>query len=50
LAGRTGDRPHRARKRFGQHFLSNKWAKKVVEAINPQPGDVFLEVVPDRAR
>lgn len=42
----TSDRPHRARKRFGQHFLSNKWAKKVVEAINPQPGDVFLEVGP----
>jgi 16S rRNA (adenine1518-N6/adenine1519-N6)-dimethyltransferase len=40
------DRPHRARKRFGQHFLSSKWAKKVVEAINPQPGDVFLEVGP----
>ncbi len=43
-----GDRPHRARKRFGQHFLSNKWAKKVVEAINPQPGDVFLEVGPGK--
>jgi 16S rRNA (adenine1518-N6/adenine1519-N6)-dimethyltransferase len=43
---RSTDRPHRARKRFGQHFLSAKWAKKVVEAINPQPGDVFLEVGP----
>ncbi|TAK18360.1 MAG: ribosomal RNA small subunit methyltransferase A [Acidobacteria bacterium] len=39
-------RPHRARKRFGQHFLSAKWAAKVLQAINPQPGDVFLEVGP----
>jgi 16S rRNA (adenine1518-N6/adenine1519-N6)-dimethyltransferase len=43
-----GARPRRARKRFGQHFLSNKWARKVVEAINPQPGDVFLEVGPGK--
>lgn len=36
----------RPRKRFGQHFLASKWADKVVAAINPQPGDVFLEIGP----
>lgn len=34
------------RKRFGQHFLQDAWAEKVVAAINPQPGDVFLEIGP----
>ena len=36
----------RARKRFGQHFLAPVWARKVVAAIAPQPGDVFLEIGP----
>ena len=36
----------RARKRFGQHFLAPAWAQKIVAAINPQPGDVFLEIGP----
>jgi 16S rRNA (adenine1518-N6/adenine1519-N6)-dimethyltransferase len=36
----------RLRKRFGQHFLAPAWAHKVVEAINPAPGDVFLEIGP----
>ncbi len=35
---------HRRRRRFGQHFLSPEWAQKVVRAIAPQPGDVFLEI------
>lgn len=39
-------RSFRPRKRFGQHFLSKKWAEKVVQAIDPQPGDVFLEIGP----
>jgi 16S rRNA (adenine1518-N6/adenine1519-N6)-dimethyltransferase len=39
-------RPFRARKRFAQHFLTSGWAGKVVEAIDPQPGDVFLEIGP----
>lgn len=34
------------RKRFGQHFLSPDWARKVVEAIAPAEGDVFLEIGP----
>ena len=36
----------RARKRFGQHFLEPVWADKVVEAVNPAPGDRFLEIGP----
>ena len=37
---------HRPRKRFGQHFLQAPWATKVVAAIAPAPGDVFLEIGP----
>lgn len=33
-----------ARKRLGQHFLEPVWVRKVVEAIDPQPGDFFLEI------
>ena len=36
----------RARKRFAQHFLTSVWADKVVAAIDPQPGDAFLEIGP----
>ena len=39
-------RRHRPRKRFGQHFLESSWAAKVVAAISPAPGDVFLEIGP----
>ena len=37
---------HRPRRRFGQHFLSPAWARRVVAAIAPEPGDVFLEIGP----
>lgn len=37
---------HRPRRRFGQHFLAPAWAQKVVAAIKPAPGDVFLEIGP----
>lgn len=37
---------HRARKRFGQHFLEPVWAEKVVNAIAPQPDQLFLEIGP----
>ncbi|PWT82723.1 MAG: ribosomal RNA small subunit methyltransferase A [Blastocatellia bacterium] len=36
----------RARKRFGQHFLEPVWVDKLIHAIAPQPGDVFLEIGP----
>ena len=39
---------HRARKRFGQHFLEPAWVEKVVAAVDPQPGDTFLEIGPGR--
>lgn len=39
---------HRPRKRFGQHFLAPAWAQKVVDAISPGPGDVFLEIGPGK--
>lgn len=35
-----------SRKRFGQHFLSADWARKVIEAIAPGHEDVFLEIGP----
>jgi 16S rRNA (adenine1518-N6/adenine1519-N6)-dimethyltransferase len=37
-----------ARKRFGQHFLEPSWVRKVVDAIEPEAGDVFLEIGPGR--
>jgi 16S rRNA (adenine1518-N6/adenine1519-N6)-dimethyltransferase len=42
-ASRAG---HRPRKRFGQHFLAPAWAARVVQAIAPAAGDVFLEIGP----
>ncbi len=42
----AGPSRHRARKRFGQHFLAPEWARKVVRAIAQAPGDVFLEIGP----
>ena len=36
----------RPRKRFGQHFLSPEWTRKVVQAVAPGPADVFLEIGP----
>jgi len=41
-------RSHRPRKRFGQHFLADAWARKIVNAIAPEPGDVFLEIGPGK--
>jgi 16S rRNA (adenine1518-N6/adenine1519-N6)-dimethyltransferase len=43
---RRGPAGHRPRKRFGQHFLAPIWARKVVEAVTVEPGDVFLEIGP----
>jgi 16S rRNA (adenine1518-N6/adenine1519-N6)-dimethyltransferase len=36
----------RAKKRFGQHFLEPAWVAKVLRAIEPRPGDVFVEIGP----
>ncbi|MEO7192044.1 MAG: 16S rRNA (adenine(1518)-N(6)/adenine(1519)-N(6))-dimethyltransferase RsmA [Vicinamibacterales bacterium] len=43
---RSGRDPHRPSKRLGQHFLAASWAERIVQAVNPQPGDVFLEIGP----
>jgi 16S rRNA (adenine1518-N6/adenine1519-N6)-dimethyltransferase len=37
-----------SRKRFGQYFLEPVWVAKVIRAIDPQPGDHFLEIGPGR--
>jgi 16S rRNA (adenine1518-N6/adenine1519-N6)-dimethyltransferase len=41
----TTARP-RPRRRYGQHFLEPAWAAKLVAAIEPRPGDAFLEIGP----
>ena len=44
-ADRRGRAPRRRpRKRFGQHFLESVWVAKLVDLIDPRPGDTFLEV------
>lgn len=35
---------HRARKRYGQHFLERAWVDKVVQAIKPTPGAALVEI------
>jgi 16S rRNA (adenine1518-N6/adenine1519-N6)-dimethyltransferase len=45
-AGVAARAPHQARKRFGQHFLLPAWARRVADAVDPKPGDVFLEIGP----
>ncbi|MDE2071096.1 MAG: 16S rRNA (adenine(1518)-N(6)/adenine(1519)-N(6))-dimethyltransferase RsmA [Gammaproteobacteria bacterium] len=38
---------HRPRKRFGQHFLHDRNViRKILLAINPQPGDTLIEIGP----
>ncbi len=41
---------HRARKRFGQNFLSDHQViQRIIQAINPQPQDQILEIGPGQA-
>ena len=43
-------RGHTARKRFGQNFLADThWVARIVEAVNPQPGDNIVEIGPGLA-
>lgn len=38
---------HRAKKRFGQHFLHDPWIiQRIVDAIDPQPGQTLIEIGP----
>lgn len=39
---------HRARKRFGQHFLEPPWVDKVLRAIAPASDQTFIEIGPGR--
>ena len=42
--------PHRARKRFGQNFLHDPtFVARIVDAVNPQPGQVIVEIGPGQA-
>jgi 16S rRNA (adenine1518-N6/adenine1519-N6)-dimethyltransferase len=36
----------RAKRRYGQHFLQDAWADKLVGVIEPQPDDRFIEIGP----
>ncbi len=39
--------PHRARKRFGQHFLHDRGViERILRAINPQAGEPLVEIGP----
>lgn len=41
---------HRARKRFGQHFLADPhYARRIVDAVDPRPGDNIVEIGPGLA-
>jgi len=41
---------HAARKRFGQHFLTDaRVVEQIIHAINPQPGDQIVEIGPGHA-
>lgn len=45
-----GQRTGQARKRFGQHFLERPWVDKIIAAVAPRPGEVFLEIGPGRGQ
>jgi 16S rRNA (adenine1518-N6/adenine1519-N6)-dimethyltransferase len=45
---RNTEPKRRPRKRFGQHFLEAAWVTKLVNALEAQPGDTFLEIGPGR--
>ncbi len=38
----------RPRRRFGQHFLEPPWVEKILDAIDPRPGEMFVEIGPGR--
>ncbi len=48
MRARAWPAPRSAQRRLGQHFLEPGWAEKVVNAIDPRPDQVFLEIGPGR--
>jgi 16S rRNA (adenine1518-N6/adenine1519-N6)-dimethyltransferase len=48
MSGPTGH--HKARKRFGQNFLTDQQViNQIVQAINPQASDQLVEIGPGQA-
>lgn len=46
----SGPSGHRARKRFGQNFLSDaNVVRRIVDAVRPRPGDTVVEIGPGLA-
>jgi len=40
-----------ARKSFGQNFLVDQnYIRKIIDALNPQPGETIIEIDPAAAR
>ena len=38
---------HKAKKHFGQHFLhDSRVIERIIQALNPQPGDALVEIGP----
>lgn len=49
MAGDADPRPHRPRKRFGQHFLADpRSLERIVEALAPEATDTVVEIGPGR--
>lgn len=49
MNGSSADQRPRARKRFGQHFLVDRKAiRRIVALVEPEPGEVVLEIGPGR--
>lgn len=47
-SGNRGPAGLRAKKRFGQHFLEPAWVARLIEHVDPQPDQTFLEIGPGR--
>ena len=42
---------HIAKKRFGQHFLTDRWViDRIVDCIEPEAGQPLVEIGPASAR
>jgi len=48
LTSASGRGLPRPRKRYGQHFLETAWVRKLIDALDAAPDDVFLEIGPGR--
>ena len=47
MAASATDMSFQARKRFGQHFLTDRWViERIVDVIAPEPGQALVEIGP----